>query len=161
LAQLSWRLRRQVLPAGDRGDDARELVHAVGERRRAGLEDEGALHLVELVLAHRAHLLPARASADLLPFRLPPTPACDPLPSLAREDLAPSHLPPTPACGPHIRAAALALLRREDPPIGAVLPARLAADGIRAHQFQQLRAPPDPGDQRLVPLLEEGAHPAG
>src|SRR6266540_6044045 len=60
LALARW----QLLPARHRRHDACELAHAVGERRGPGLQDDGALHLVELVLHHGLDALPAWPPRD-------------------------------------------------------------------------------------------------
>src|SRR5262249_55549567 len=56
----------KALAARDRADDPRQLVDAFGERGGPGLEDDRALDLVELVVDHRPHALPAGSAADLL-----------------------------------------------------------------------------------------------
>src|SRR5690606_26035720 len=47
-------------------DDAGDGGHAVGERGRAGLQDQWRLDLVQLALAHRRDRVPARACGHLL-----------------------------------------------------------------------------------------------
>src|SRR5262249_21646896 len=123
----------ELLPPRHGSDDARQLLHALGERRRPRLQDDRALDLVELVVDDRAHPGPARPGANLFRLRLPPAPA--------RHDA--------------LRVAAGYLLGLEDAALRALAGAALRADVHAAHQLHQLAAPPDAADQRLVPLLEE------
>jgi hypothetical protein len=57
----------------------------------------------------------------------------------------------------HVRAGRRDGVRRDDPVLGRGTRAKMAADVVAAGDLDQLGNPADPGDQRLVPLLEEDA----
>src|SRR6266702_781274 len=137
-ATVTLAMRRQLLPARHRRDDAGELRRTLGQRGGSRLQDDRALHLVELVVAHRAHVRPARPAGDAGPHRLLPAPA--------RDD--------------QLRVTARHLRRREDAALRALFTPRLAADVVGPAQLEELRDPADARDEGLGPLLEEGARPA-
>ena len=76
-AQVPGAGTSQPFAARHRLDDAGQLLHSIGQRRRTGLEDERALHLVELVVEHRPYPAPPRSVGDLLRLRLASAPAGD------------------------------------------------------------------------------------
>jgi hypothetical protein len=125
----SWKL----VSARHRGHDTRQLARPVGERRRSGLQNAGAFHLVELVLHHRPDPRPARSPHDPRSDRL--------FAALARDG--------------DLGIPARHFLRCEDAPARAPLGARLRADVVAP--ASSISSPADAGDEGIGPLLEEGA----
>src|SRR5262249_51638762 len=107
-----------------RANDARELSDTVGQRRRPRLQDQRALHLVELIVDHGAHLAPTRSRDDLLPRCFSPTPARDHCFRITRSDR----------------------LWRKNPSRRALLAPRLAADVFSSHELHELGDPTNAAD---------------
>ena len=68
-----------VIPAADRRrcffrEDRVQLLHALGEARRPGLQDVGRLDLVDAIVAHRAHAIPSRPRPNPVLLHLLPAP---------------------------------------------------------------------------------------
>ena len=123
---------------GSAGHDRLQLLHPLGQRRRPRLEDVRGLDLVDLPVPHGRELVPSSAGRDLLaPDRL----------------AAPRPDDDVRRCGNHLLAADDALLRQ--PPVSQFGKHRVAAGHLH-----QLVDPADPGDERVVPLLEVDARPA-
>src|SRR6478736_6200896 len=69
------------------GDDAVQLFHAIGQRRRSGLQDVGGLDLEQLPVLHRIHTFPATPRLDLLGPELPAAPRANDDVGIAPRDL--------------------------------------------------------------------------
>src|SRR5690606_14241095 len=121
--------------ADDRGD----RTDAIGERRRAGLQDHRRLDLVEFAVAHRGDGVPARTRGD--PGRLELLPAPRPQDDVRR--------------AAHDLAGVL-----EDALPGKRFGRALGEDIVAPGNAHQLGDPADAGDRRVVPLLEIDFRPA-
>ena len=113
-------------------------AHAVGERRRPGLQDVGRLDLEELILAHRWDRLPARPRHQTLRTEFLPAPR--------RQD--------------HLGLLFDYKIWVGDDASTRRLRARqLRKDILAAGDLDELAHPADAADHRLVPLLEVDPRP--
>src|SRR5260370_15581903 len=112
-----------------------QLAEALGELSRSGLQDVVRFHFEDAIVPDGAHAIPAGPADDrrfLHPLSTP----------RREDDLR------IPACD----------LRRVDDAIPRELRVReLRKDRRTACDLDELFHPPDPGDERLVPFLEERA----
>src|SRR5688500_3662191 len=69
--------RRSAMVFAPLGDDAMQLVDAIGQGRRPGLQDVGGLDLEQLTILHRIDALPTRPRRDLLGPEFLATPGAD------------------------------------------------------------------------------------
>ena len=119
-------------------DDAFQRIEPVGQRRRAGLQDQRRLDLAQEAVAHRRDGVEARPRRDLRRHEFLAAPGAD-------DDVG--LRPRSPASAVTMRSLALFCA-------GRVLEHVDAAGGL-----DQLRHPADAGDHRLVPFLEIDARP--
>src|SRR5450755_1047700 len=130
--------RSEPFSSCHRGHNTRQLLGALGQRRRPWLENDGTLHLVQLVIEDCPHGGPAWPSANLVGLGFSAAPACH-------------HT---------LWVASRHLLGGENPALRTLAPAGLDAHVLAANQLQKLRTPADAGGERLMPLLEKHAGPS-
>ena len=116
-----------------------QLANAVGQRRRPRLQDDRRLHLVQLTVPHRGHILPARP----------------------RRNRARAEFLAAPRAEDDVRRAPHGLERiGDDPSLAERLDGEIRKDIVATGDADQLRHPTDRRDLRLVPFLEIDPGPA-
>src|SRR5690606_364880 len=126
------------IPARPIADDPRDLAHAVGQRRRARLQDDRRLHLEQLAVADRGNRVPAGARGDLVRAELLAAPGAEDDVRRAAHDFA--------------GVLQDACLRQW---LGRAFGEEVVATG----NADQLGDPADAGDRRFVPFLEIDLRP--
>src|SRR5207302_3163896 len=125
--------RPRRTPPSPAGKDGVNAAHAVGERRRAGLQDLGGLDLVQLAVAHGRYGVPARPRRDALGAELLAAPGT--------QDHVGALLPHRAGIRDH--ATARGVGKR-----------KLCKNVFAAGDADELAHPADGADHRLVPFLE-------
>src|SRR5579863_4388286 len=149
LLAFSSRLRLSLSAAVRRlRQNAVNLPHPIGQCRRSRLQDDGRIDLVDMPVAHGFDRGPPRPRDNRIPVDLFSAPRSQDHVRISRDNL--------------VRAydAVLRLAMCKQLRFRHFGPKHFGKDRLAAGDLDQLLDPPDPADQRIVPLLEVNARSA-